>query len=311
MFPKIKPVPLNHVELIIKKLAQFHGLWLQYRYLNVSGRLKEQNPSAQIISWPDFQRRFMVQRKVPKMLYKSLKSVARKSIIRVLKKKGAEEAENIRKCRRFFDHTANETLDIMFDHAPSPEVHTLCHGDFWSNNIMFHYPDETEVNSSTKDTSEPEQSTPSDLIIIDYQLINYSNPCYDLVYFLYLNTDLNFRDAHLNDILKLYYNEYSQYFPIHVEECNETEELKNYTFEKFMEDFNFHRVIGMVTACAVMPNVFADSPIDFEGNVCTAFRNMQRQQKKVIDDETNPASIEIRRRLVDLVHEFAREGGIL
>lgn len=26
MFPKIKPVPLNHVDLIIKKLAQFHGL---------------------------------------------------------------------------------------------------------------------------------------------------------------------------------------------------------------------------------------------------------------------------------------------
>ena len=34
-----------------------------------------------------------------------------------------------------------------------------------------------------------------------------------------------------------------------------------------MEDFDFHRVIGMVTACAVMPNVFADSPMDFEGNL--------------------------------------------
>ena len=32
-----------------------------------------------------------------------------------------------------------------------------------------------------------------------------------------------------------------------------------------MDDFNFHRIIGMVTACAVMPNVFADSPIDLEG----------------------------------------------
>ena len=51
MFPKTKPVPLNHVELIIKKLAQFHGLWLQYRYLNVSGKLKSQNPDADIISW--------------------------------------------------------------------------------------------------------------------------------------------------------------------------------------------------------------------------------------------------------------------
>ena len=43
----------------------------------------------------------------------------------------------------------------------------------------------------------------------------------------------------------------------------------------------------------------------------TAFRAMQRQQNAVIDDEKNESYIEIRRRLVDLVHEFAREGGIL
>ena len=40
-----------------------------------------------------------------------------------------------------------------------------------------------------------------------------------------------------------------------------------------MEDFNFHRVIGMVTACAVMPNVFADSPMDFEGKNERILRN--------------------------------------
>ena len=34
-----------------------------------------------------------------------------------------------------------------------------------------------------------------------------------------------------------------------------------------MDDFNFHRIIGMVTACAVMPNVFADTPVEFEGNL--------------------------------------------
>ena len=229
MFPKTKPVPLNHVELIIKKLAQFHGLWLQYRYLNVSGKLKSQNPDADIISWPSFQRRFMVQKKVPKVMYKSLKSVAKKSIIRILKQKEQEERENIRKCKRFFDQTANETLDIMFEKSPSPEVHTLCHGDFWSNNIMFHY-DEDKDELSSK--SEPEHCTPTDLILIDFQLINYSNPCYDLVYFLYINTDLEFRDNHLKDVLKLYYNEFSQYFPKDIEGENEADKLKDYSFEK-------------------------------------------------------------------------------
>jgi hypothetical protein len=231
MFPKTKPVPLSHVELIIKKLAQFHGLWLQYRYLNISGKLKSQNPNADIISWSSFQRRFMVQKKVPKVMYKSLKSVAKKSIIRILKKQGQEESENIQKCRTFFDRTANDALDKMFEQSPSPEIHTLCHGDFWSNNIMFHYANEKdEFNSKVQ--SEPEKCTPTDLILIDFQLINYSNPCYDLVYFLYINTDLQFRDNHLNDILKMYYNEFSQYFPTDIEDGGDVQKLKNYTFEK-------------------------------------------------------------------------------
>ena len=164
-------------------------------------------------------------------MYKSLKSVAKKSIIRILKQKGQEERENIQKCRRFFDQTANETLDIMFEKSPSPEVHTLCHGDFWSNNIMFHYAEEKD-ESSSKSESEPGKRTPIDLILIDFQLINYSNPCYDLVYFLYINTDLAFRDNHLNDVLKLYYNEFSQYFPKDIDGCSEVNKLINYTFEK-------------------------------------------------------------------------------
>ena len=98
---------------------------------------------------------------------------------------------------------------------------------------MFYYSNEKEDEfNSSKNTSDPEQSTPTDLIIIDYQLINYSNPCYDLVYFFYLNTDLAFRDNHLEDILKMYYNEFSSYFPTNIEECSEVEKLKNYTFEK-------------------------------------------------------------------------------
>ena len=218
MFPKIKPVPLNHVQLIIKKLAQFHGLWLQYRYLNVSGKLKTLHPDGtNIISWPSFKRRFMVQKKVPKVMYKSLKSIAKKSIIRILSKLGEEEAENIRKCRQFFDRTANHALNRMFVESPSPEIHTLCHGDFWSNNIMFTYPSKSAMEDESQKNDVTELTAPEDLIIIDYQLINYSNPCYDLVYFLYLNTDIAFRDSHLQDILKMYYTEFSQFFPTNID----------------------------------------------------------------------------------------------
>lgn len=71
-----------------------------------------------------------------------------------------------------------------------------------------------------------------DPILIDFQLINYGHPCYDLVcklspawrheheilffckqvYFMYLNTDLAFRDEHLQSMLTLYYETLSTYF---------------------------------------------------------------------------------------------------
>ena len=51
---------------------------------------------------------------------------------------------------------------------PKP-VHTLCHGDFWSNNILFTYGEDPD--------------NPSSLIIIDYQLIFVGSPCYGKLFF--------------------------------------------------------------------------------------------------------------------------------
>ena len=130
--------------------------------------------------------------------------------------------------------------------------------DFWSNNILFSYGEEP--------------STPESLVIIDYQLINVGNPCYDLVYFLYLNTDLVFRDAHLQSCLKLYYEQFSSYFD---------ENLK-YSYEEFFEDFQRFKTIGFVTACSVMPNILSDNKVDLEGNPFTAFAELQRKQVKNI-----------------------------
>ena len=40
-------------------------------------------------------------------------------------------------------------------------IDTCCHGDFWSNNILFSYDEEGKVD---------------DLILVDFQLLNYGHP---------------------------------------------------------------------------------------------------------------------------------------
>ena len=135
------------------------------------------------------------------------------------------------------------------------------------------------------------------------QLINYGHPCYDLVYFLSLNTDLAFRDEHLDGILNDYYAEFSSYF-----DCDQEPGLKSYTLEKFRADFDWHKQVGFTTACSVMPNVLSDTELNLEGNIFTAFRELQRKQQAVLQDVDNASSIEIRRRLLELVNEMARDG---
>lgn len=50
--------------------------------------------------------------------------------------------------------------------------------------------------------------------------------------------------------------------------------------------------------------------LDLENNGCFALRELQRKQEQELDDDNNPSSIEIRRRIVQMVHEMARDGVI-
>lgn len=242
------------------------------------------HPEVSPISWETFERRHNTQKRMPKLVYNKLKSVAKRTVLRILSQRGSEESENAEKCRQFFDNTATRWLNDYMKEKAQP-VYTLCHGDFWSNNILFHYGKDQSTGS------------PESLVIIDYQLINVGNPCYDLVYFLYLNTDLAFRDAHLEECLKLYYEQFSKYFG---------EDLK-YSYEEFMEDFNRFKNIGFTTACSVMPNILSDHQIELGENPLTALSELERKQLDDLDDENSASGKEIKRRILELVREMARD----
>ena len=284
VYDKSKPMDLDHVNLVMKELANFHGMWLKYKYMAQSGELANKirrgsdgHPEVSPISWETFERRHNTQKRMPKVVYTQLKKVAKRTVLRILSQRGEAEMENMAKCREFFNirlvtcplyylasisipnslfFSATQWLNDYMREKAQP-VSTLCHGDFWSNNILFSYAD---------DPTKPES-----LVIIDYQLIFVGNPCYDLVYFLYLNTDLAFRDAHLQSCLKLYYETFSSYF----------DDKLQYSYEEFLQDFHRFKNIGFTTACSVMPNILSDNQIDLEGNPFTAFSELQRKQVSI------------------------------
>jgi thiamine kinase-like enzyme len=71
----------------------------------------------------------------------------------------------------------------------------LSHGDLWTSNMLVHF-DETD--------------TPDDCVLIDFQIVRYCPPAYDLLSILHLTTDRATRLKHETELLRIYYDELSR-----------------------------------------------------------------------------------------------------
>uniref|UniRef100_A0A182JXB0 CHK kinase-like domain-containing protein n=1 Tax=Anopheles christyi TaxID=43041 RepID=A0A182JXB0_9DIPT len=69
----------------------------------------------------------------------------------------------------------------------------LNHGDLWSNNMMFRY------------DNDDDGTTVRELIFVDYQLSSYGSPGLDLVYCLHNCPQLDVRENHTEQLLRLYH----------------------------------------------------------------------------------------------------------
>lgn len=67
----------------------------------------------------------------------------------------------------------------------------LCHGDLSHVNMMFKI--------------DPKNNLPVDCKLVDFQALRYTPPAHDVMTYLFLNTDKQFRKKHLNELLEWYY----------------------------------------------------------------------------------------------------------
>jgi len=277
MHNKMQILPLDHVLLVMKNLAHFHGAWLKWRWAAEAGKLK-----AGAWSLDRWKNTLNTQRRVPKFIYKQLLSGAADLVDKILKGKGDEEA-NIAKCRTFFRGEATRQLDILMG-VRTGKIDTCCHGDFWSNNILFSYDDEEKVN---------------EIMLVDFQLLSFGHPAYDVIYVMYLSLDRDFRKAHMSTCLQQYWDILNSYIV-----KNAPADL-TYTREEFDEDFKIYQKIGFVLASTVLPNVLSDTQVEAGGLL--ALRDLQRKQALELEDDTKETTKEIKRRIVGIVQDLADE----
>jgi hypothetical protein len=276
MFDKMRILPLDHFLLAMTNLAHFHGRWLVYRWMVEQGQL-----GTEAWTMDELKSACNTQKRPPKLIYKQLLSGTAKTVKRILELEGKDDL--IEKVSRFFTITSRRQLDLFMGNVTS-SIDTLCHGDFWSNNIMFKYDEEGKVNGT---------------ILVDFQLINYGHPAYDLMYLLYLSTDTQFRDMHMGQCLHHYWDTLTPYI------TQFQPKGFKYDWQDFQTDIETYKSIGYVMATTLMPNVLSTTQLEPGGLL--ALKEMQRKQAAELEDSENLASKEIKRRIVGLTEELVRD----
>ncbi|CAG0924548.1 unnamed protein product, partial [Notodromas monacha] len=116
-------------------------------------------------------------------------------------------------------------------------LHSFCHGDCWSGNMMFKYDERS--NGTGK---------PKKVRLLNFEATHYAHPGADLNHFFYTSTSKEVR-KHMPEFLKLYYDEFFKYLRL----LNVDFYAKNYPYKQFLIDFKRHSEIGLISAVYILP----------------------------------------------------------
>ncbi|KAK7794870.1 hypothetical protein R5R35_013587 [Gryllus longicercus] len=115
----------------------------------------------------------------------------------------------------------------------------VCHGDLWASNILFRY---------------GHDKRPESVRLIDYQILRYAPPATDIVVFLFTTTNREFRKRHVNNLLKVYYEEFSWELQNNGLSANEL-----LSFEELQRSFEFYLGAGRATAAMYYEMILMDT----------------------------------------------------
>ena len=71
------------------------------------------------------------------------------------------------------------------------KFNVLNHGDCWTNNIMFEHDESGNITNT---------------LFVDFQLMLYGSPCYDLYYFLMSSPKLELKLEHFDYFIRFYHD---------------------------------------------------------------------------------------------------------
>ncbi|XP_065365871.1 uncharacterized protein pkm [Calliphora vicina] len=219
MHNRFEPLTLDHVVYIMGIYAKLHATSLA---------MKDQIPEK-INSFKNISDIFE-QRKNDVQLndyFESLKRSALESI-----DKEHEQAYWDKLNEYFNSGTFYELMLTLLDSNTSEPYSVICHGDCWINNVMF----------------KQENGKVVDARLIDWQIMRYSSPIIDIMYFLMSSTTREFRKQHFQQVLHGYHCAVQE----HIKKLDSDPE-KLYSCSAFNREFKKKGAIGLLFGMIVLP----------------------------------------------------------
>ncbi|XP_075157004.1 pinkman [Haematobia irritans] len=137
------------------------------------------------------------------------------------------------KLKSYFDQGSFFDLMLnLLDATKSEPYSVVCHGDCWSNNILFKY----------------EKGKLVDARLLDWQIMRYASPIVDIMYFLMSCTTRDFRLQHFNEMLNIYHAASAK----HIERLGSNHEIL-YPRLGLERELKTKGAIGLLFAMIVLP----------------------------------------------------------
>jgi thiamine kinase-like enzyme len=177
MWSKYKPMNFEHSKLLISALGRLHGLSLAMKLKKpeIFEKFKELDDLFFKLSADNENFEF------DKYLEINIRTAIEALDPNDLKKK--------QRAMKVLDGLI-EQIKPCVDPKEAEPFSVVTHGDCWTNNFLFHY---------------GARGAPEEIILIDWQVSRYCSPIIDLVNFLFICTDHEFRVKHWDELINIYH----------------------------------------------------------------------------------------------------------
>jgi len=169
----------------------------------------------------------------------------------------------------------------------SERFKTICHGDCWTNNFLFRYSPEGEVQ---------------DCRLLDFQVARIGSPALDLNYFLFSSTSRDLRKEHLHQFFLEYYAQFASAMAAGGVSMK-------FTFDELKEEYRAKHAFGLVMGMMVIPAtlIAKEDAIEFDLKEGEDFEEKMKEWS-VIFKKSIKQSESYKPRYVGMVEDIAEAG---